>query len=189
MQSRELSMNLGSNTEHRDPEPPQATGTGGLTPPERTSVSLLVTIYADLLQHLGASGSELRDEKVSHSQRPVLALGGNIPVEIKLMPEQSERAPGRAGLVLPPSELPPAVKANGSDNPWLDLGQSAGYLGISTSTLYKYSSQRKIESRKVAGKLQFRKSELDAFLEKQIRPARRSANSPGIITSALCSGK
>ena len=56
------------------------------------------------------------------------------------------------------------------DDPWLALGEAAQHMGISTSTLYKYASQGKIESRKLAGRLQFRRSLLDRFMAEQVRP-------------------
>jgi excisionase family DNA binding protein len=107
-------------------------------------------------------------------------------VDLKLVPEASQHAAGSPLLI----DLQPATyTAKGAEDQWSDLEQSARYLGISTSTLYKYSSQRKIECRKIAGKLQFRQSELDEFLKKQIRPARKGRNSRSIIPPALCSGK
>ncbi len=48
----------------------------------------------------------------------------------------------------------------------LDLDQAAAYLNISTSTLYKWTSQNKIPHTTVGGKkLSFAKKDLDAFLE------------------------
>jgi excisionase family DNA binding protein len=76
-----------------------------------------------------------------------------------------------------------------SDDPWLALGDAAQHLGISTSTLYKYASQGKIESRKLAGRLQFRRSALDRFMEEKVRPARHVTRPRSIIAAALGSGK
>jgi excisionase family DNA binding protein len=75
------------------------------------------------------------------------------------------------------------------DDPWLGLRDAARHLGVSTSTLYKYASQGKIESRKLAGRLQFRRSLLDRFVAEQVRPARREARLRSIIPAALGSGK
>lgn len=72
---------------------------------------------------------------------------------------------------------------------WLSLKDAARFLGLSCSTLYKYVSQRKIESRKLAGRLQFRQSELNRFVARQVRPARPIGTTRGIIHSALGSGK
>ena len=72
---------------------------------------------------------------------------------------------------------------------WLALKDAAQYIGVSTSTLYKYASQRRIESRKLAGRLQFRRSLLDRFIAEQVRPARPEAATQGIIQPALGSGK
>jgi hypothetical protein len=71
---------------------------------------------------------------------------------------------------------------------WLSHSAAAEYLGISKSTLYKYACQQKIECRKLAGRLDYRRSELNRFKEKQIRPA-RSCKRRSIIASAHSSGK
>ena len=73
----------------------------------------------------------------------------------------------------------PSVHGTASEpeDPWLNAEQSAACVGVSVSTLYKYSSQKKIEYRKVAGRLQFRKSTLDQFMEEQIHPARARGDS------------
>jgi excisionase family DNA binding protein len=76
-----------------------------------------------------------------------------------------------------------------SDDAWLALGEAAHYMEISTSTLYKYASQGKIESRKLAGRLQFRRSALDRFMEEKVRPARHPTRPRSIIPAALGSGK
>ena len=74
---------------------------------------------------------------------------------------------------------PLSVHGNTSepDDPWLYAEPSAGYVGVSVSTLYKYCSQKRIEYRKVAGRLQFRKSTLDQFMAEQIHPARARGDS------------
>lgn len=76
-----------------------------------------------------------------------------------------------------------------ADDPWLALGGAAQRLGVSTSTLYKYASQGKIESRKLAGRLQFRRSALHRFMEEKVRPARHETQPRSIIAAALGSGK
>ena len=76
-----------------------------------------------------------------------------------------------------------------AEDPWLGLGDAAQHLGVSTSTLYKYASQGKIESRKLAGRLQFRRSRLDRFMAEQVRPVRRATRLRSIIPAALGSGK
>ena len=75
------------------------------------------------------------------------------------------------------------------DDPWLKHGEAADYLGISKSTLYQYACQQKIECRKLAGRLEYRRSTLDQFKERQIRPAHRWFSKAGIIPTALGSGK
>ena len=72
---------------------------------------------------------------------------------------------------------------------WLEHAAAAEYLGVGRSTLYRYSEQREIESRKFCGRLQYRLSSLDEFKARHVRPDRHSANHKGIIPSAPRSGK
>lgn len=88
-----------------------------------------------------------------------------------------------------PPELPPVPQQTDPEDPWLKHADAAEYLGISKSTLYKYSCQQKIECRKLGGRLEYHRSVLDRFKEKQIRPARRSSDCRSIIVSAHSSGK
>jgi excisionase family DNA binding protein len=71
---------------------------------------------------------------------------------------------------------------------WLPHVEAAKFLGVSMSTLYRYACQKKIEARKLGGRLEYRRSTLDKFKNQQIRPAQRS-RARGIITPALGSGK
>jgi excisionase family DNA binding protein len=75
------------------------------------------------------------------------------------------------------------------ENLWLSLREAAQHIGVSTSTLYKYASQRKIESRKLGGRLQFRRAVLDCFMQEQVRPVYRENRPRSIMGSALSSGK
>jgi Helix-turn-helix domain len=72
---------------------------------------------------------------------------------------------------------------------WLKHAEAAAYLGVSKSTLYQYACQQKIECRKLAGRLEYRRSTLDRFKDYQIRPAHRWFSHRGIIPTALGSGK
>jgi len=72
---------------------------------------------------------------------------------------------------------------------WLKHADAAEYLGISKSTLYQYACQHKIECRKLAGRLEYRRSTLDQFKDRQIRPAHRWFSQRSIIPTALGSGK
>ena len=82
---------------------------------------------------------------------------------------------------------PDAPKATG--DPWLKHPEAAEYLGISKSTLYQYACQQKIECRKMCGRLEYRRSTLDQFIDHQMRPAHRPLSRRSIIPSALGSGK
>ena len=57
---------------------------------------------------------------------------------------------------------------------WLTHPEAAKCLGISTTTLYRYAEQEKIEFRKIGNRLEYRRSALDQFKEQHIRPARRT---------------
>jgi len=82
------------------------------------------------------------------------------------------------------ASLPHATQRTHSSRP-----EAAKYLGISKSTLYRYACQQTIESRKLGGRLEYHRSTLDGFKNRQIRPARRYVEPGGIITAALGSGK
>jgi Helix-turn-helix domain len=83
----------------------------------------------------------------------------------------------------------PTVAPRSDSDPWLKHPEAAEYLGIATSTLYRYACQQKIESRKLCGRLEYRRSILDRFKDLHIRPATRWPSSGRIIPSALGSGK
>jgi excisionase family DNA binding protein len=76
-----------------------------------------------------------------------------------------------------------------AEDVWLKHAEAAEYLGVSKSTLYQYACQQKIECRKLAGRLEYRRSTLDQFKDRQIRPAHRWFSQRGIIPAALGSGK
>jgi Helix-turn-helix domain len=156
---------------------------------DRASVSLRGTVHATMPRDFETKDPDAPYEAGGQSQRPVLIFAGDIPLDLKVLAEDTGSQPETIGFAVPPSEPPAIDTAKQPGDSWSDIEQSARHLGISTSTLYKYSSQRKIESRKVAGRLQFRQSQLDEFLEQQIRPARKARGSSSIISSALCSGK
>jgi excisionase family DNA binding protein len=76
-----------------------------------------------------------------------------------------------------------------SEDPWLRQTEAASYLGISKSTLYQYACQRKIECRKLGGRLEYRRSTLDQFKDLQVRRSHEWRPRKSIITTALGSGK
>jgi len=57
---------------------------------------------------------------------------------------------------------------------WLTHPDAAKCLGISTTTLYRYVEQERIEFRKIGNRLEYRRSALDQFKEQHVRPARRT---------------
>jgi excisionase family DNA binding protein len=62
---------------------------------------------------------------------------------------------------------------NDSTSVWLTHPEAAKCLGISTTTLYRYVEQERIEFRKIGNRLEYRRSALDQFKEQHVRPARR----------------
>ena len=56
---------------------------------------------------------------------------------------------------------------------WLTHPEAAKCLGISTTTLYRYAEQERIEFRKIGNRLEYRRSALDRFKEQHVRPALR----------------
>jgi excisionase family DNA binding protein len=73
------------------------------------------------------------------------------------------------------------------EDSWLDHSDAADYLGVAKSTLYRYTCEQRIESRKLGGRLEYRRSTLEKFKNQQIRPA-RNFRARGIIAPALGSG-
>jgi excisionase family DNA binding protein len=60
-----------------------------------------------------------------------------------------------------------------STSVWLTHPEAAKCLGISSTTLYRYVGQERIEFRKIGNRLEYRRSALDQFKEQHVRPARR----------------
>ena len=83
----------------------------------------------------------------------------------------------------------PPVPRKEPEDSWLKHPQAAEYLGVSQSTLYQYACHQKIECRKLAGRLEYRRSTLDQFKDLHVRPANGWHSPGGIIPSALGSGK
>lgn len=83
----------------------------------------------------------------------------------------------------------PPVSQKDPEDSWLKHPQAAEYLGVSQSTLYQYACHQKIECRKLAGRLEYRRSTLDRFKDLRVRPANGWHSPRSIIPSALGSGK
>jgi len=97
----------------------------------------------------------------------------------------------KIGDQVPPEPPAPASLSlqRDSQDLWLKHAEAAEYLGVSKSTLYQYACKQKIECRKLAGRLEYRRSTLDQFKDHQIRPAHRWFSQRSIIPVALGSGK
>lgn len=111
-----------------------------------------------------------------------------------LPPEQAEILISMLrGIAANPASAPTTISSSfesmgpTSNTAWLNHFEAARYLGVATSTLYRYAEQERIECRKTGNRLEYRRSSLDQFKENQIRPARRS-RPRGIIAPTLGSG-
>jgi Helix-turn-helix domain len=135
--------------------------------------------------------SENADKATSHQSEPSTTQPGT-----QEPPRASDSSQVLACLLILPSDAKPIVSllkdlatalpctsplpfvggpvsAKVIDGPWLKHADAAGYLGISKSTLCQYVCQQKIECRKLAGRLEYRRSTLDQFKDHQTRPAHR----------------
>jgi excisionase family DNA binding protein len=72
-------------------------------------------------------------------------------------------------------------RALGSDPEWLTLGQAAKYLGVAQSTIRKWSDQGRLPAFYTpGGHRRYRRSDLDAFLERS-GPGGRSKEGPLVL--------
>ena len=102
---------------------------------------------------------------------------------------QQLAASSQIGILFPPFAGPSSHGATAAEDRWLEHSEAAKCLGVSKSTLYRYACQRRIECRKIAGRLEYRQSILEKLKSEQTRPARLSRQPGGIIPSAFSSGK
>jgi len=142
----------------------------------------------DEFQFDPTSKNPVSGESASHSMIACLILN----------PSDSELVVGILRKLAAQAAKPGAMDADVShvgasssapQDSWLDHNAAAGYLGISKSTLYRYAEQERIETCKMGGRLEYRRSSLDKFKDQHVRPARRLHRGRGIIPSALSSGK
>ena len=89
---------------------------------------------------------------------------------ISVLQEFVSSAEGLAPATFSPLAIAPT---NDSTSVWLTHPEAAKCLGISTTTLYRYVEQERIEFRKIGNRLEYRRSALDQFKEQHVRPARR----------------
>ena len=89
---------------------------------------------------------------------------------ISVLQEFVSSAEGLSPATLSPLAIAPT---NDSTSVWLTHPEAAKCLGISTTTLYRYVEQERIEFRKIGNRLEYRRSALDQFKEQHVRPARR----------------
>lgn len=106
-------------------------------------------------------------------------------------PEQLVQVLGQAltGIAAQSRAAPIVSLQKESGDQWFRHPAAAEYLGISKSTLYQYACQQKIECRKLGGRLEYRRSTLDQFKDRQIRPVHRWSSGRSIMAAALGSGK
>lgn len=144
-----------------------------------------------------ASGSEPQDQQYTQ-QHSANRNAPRLVACVLLLPEDAEVL---AGLLhdltanLHACQNPDAVMKPASflrpESPdsWLPHVEAAKSLGVSKSTLYHYSCHGQIERRKLAGRLEYRRSTLDKFKEDRTQPAGRRSSSERIIGTAHSSGK
>jgi excisionase family DNA binding protein len=89
---------------------------------------------------------------------------------ISVLQEFVSRAEGLVPATFSPLAIAPT---DDSTSVWLTHPEAAKCLGISTTTLYRYVEQERIEFRKIGNRLEYRRSALDQFKEQHVRPARR----------------
>jgi excisionase family DNA binding protein len=106
---------------------------------------------------------------------------------LSIIEKFTETADETDANILPTERI--RVTPNEPEDSWLEHKEAATYLGIATSTLYRYAAQQQIEYRKLGGRLQYRRSILDKFTARMVRPARHPIGSRSIIIPALSSGK
>jgi len=118
-------------------------------------------------------------------------FGGPLPPELQAIISGFKDAltSGTAPTGPKPVDTSPETPPSESDDCWFPHEQAAHYLGISLSTLYKCTSQGRLECRKLFGRLEYRRSTLDKFKESQVRPARRPGVPQSRISLAHGSGK
>jgi excisionase family DNA binding protein len=122
---------------------------------------------------------------------------GDAPARISAVTKEESSPAFVACFVLPPTQaetliavlqdfvssahglVPANLSALGMAPPedstavWLTHPEAAKCLGISTTTLYRYVEQERIEFRKIGNRLEYRRSTLDQFKDQHVRPARR----------------
>jgi excisionase family DNA binding protein len=89
---------------------------------------------------------------------------------ISVLQEFVSSAEGLVPATFSPLAITPT---NDSTSVWLTHPEAAKCLGISTTTLYRYVEQERIEFRKIGNRLEYRRSALEQFKEQRVRPARR----------------
>jgi excisionase family DNA binding protein len=134
------------------------------------------------------------DARGNTSTAPEQSSSPTLVACFVLPPEQVENLISMLrGIAANPASAPTPLSSSfepmgsTSNTVWLTHFEAAGYLGVATSTLYRYAEQERIECRKTGNRLEYRRSSLDRFKENQIRPARRS-RPRGIIAPTLGSG-
>lgn len=71
----------------------------------------------------------------------------------------------------------------------MNIREAAQYLGISADTLYKYVSEEKIPAFKLGNRWKFKKTILDAWMEKQSLGESRAAKKRPRSTRAIAAGE
>ena len=141
-----------------------------MLPTSRSTVSGLKTPVAR--RRYASAGYRLLRRTIRH--RPLLPVSffphSSAETLISVLQEFVSSAEGLAPATFSPLAIAPT---NDSTSVWLTHPEAAKCLGISTTTLYRYVEQERIEFRKIGNRLEYRRSTLDQFKEQHVRSARR----------------
>ena len=71
----------------------------------------------------------------------------------------------------------------------MNIRQASQYLGVSPDTLYKYVSEEKIPAFKLGNRWKFKKTILDAWMERQSMTASRNGKKKPRAAQAFAAGE
>jgi predicted DNA-binding transcriptional regulator AlpA len=148
----------------------------------------LQSVKRDMGEALASQGTQ-KSLIPTPDRSPVIAWVFVMPSDAEPILSLLKQLAASPILTQPLSFVPSADCPSGTRDRWLEHAEAAEFLGIAKSTLYRYVSHQRIESRKIAGRLEYRQSHLEKLKQDHIRPARLRHASGGIILSTLNSGK
>lgn len=119
----------------------------------------------------------------------VLVFNGPLPQEFQpAITSLTNTLNTATGLAAPNARATDPEPAPVEEDPWFGVEEAAEYLNVTRGTMYKYAHRHEIEYRKACGRLHFRRSALDRFLNEHIRPARQTRPNRRRMALAFGSG-